>query len=106
MFLAGWWLCQYRQSVLSESQSEQWKVQRKELLSQLNSHSDLLVEREIEFELAKKKWIQMVEVVRRQLAEQTLLLEETETDLAQVRLRVSELEMALDLAHSKAMVKE
>jgi hypothetical protein len=33
-------------------------------------------------------------------------LKESERDLAKARLRLSELEMALDLAHSKAMVSQ
>jgi hypothetical protein len=74
MFLAGWSLCQYRHSLRSEYRFEQWKSQEKEWMSQLNHHSDLVVEKE--------------------------------TELAQARLRLSELEMALDLARSKAMVNQ
>ena len=74
MFLAGWSLSQYRYSLRSEYRLERWKSQVQEWQLQLESHSEMVVEKE--------------------------------TELAQARLRLSELEMALDLAHSKAMVSQ
>ena len=74
MFLAGWSLSQYRYSLRSEYRLERWKSQVKDWQLQLESHSEMVVEKE--------------------------------TELVQARLRLSELEMALDLAHSKAMVSQ
>ena len=74
MFLAGWSLSQYRYSLRSEYRLERWKSQEKDWQLQLESHSEMVVEKE--------------------------------TELAQARLRLSELEMALDYQMSKAMGKD
>jgi hypothetical protein len=84
-FLLGWWLSQYRYLSQSKSRLEQWKSQEKEWMLQLNSHSEMVVETEI------------------------LLVQEREQArlaMQKVMARQSELEMALDLARSKAMVQE
>ena len=85
MFLAGWSLSLYHYSqkekallLQSESQVREWKLQ-------LKSHSELVVETEIQ--LVKER-------------------EQARLAMQKVMLRQSELEMALDLAHSKAMAKE
>lgn len=85
MFLAGWWLSQYRYLAQSKSRLEQWELQSQEWKSQLKSHSEMVVETEIQ--LVKER-------------------EQARLAMQKVMLRQSELEMALDLAHSKAMAKE
>ena len=79
MFLLGWSLSRYHCSQQWQSQLLQWKSQEKDWQLQLESHSEMVVEREIELVQARSA-------------------------LEKARLRQSELEMALDLAHSKAMV--
>jgi hypothetical protein len=74
LFLLGWSLSKYRCSQLWQSQLLQWKSQEKDWQLQLESHSEMVVEKE--------------------------------TELAQARLRLSELEMVLDLAQAKAMVSQ
>jgi hypothetical protein len=85
LFLAGWSLSQYRYSLRSEYRSEQWKSQVKEWMLQLESHSEMVVETEI------------------QLVQER---EQARLAMQKAMLRQSELEMALDLARSKAMVQE
>lgn len=85
LFLAGWSLSQYRHSLQLKSQSEQWKAQVKEWKAQLKSHSELVVETEIQ--LVKER-------------------EQARLAMQKVMLRQSELEMALDLERAKAMVRE
>jgi hypothetical protein len=88
LFLAGWSLSQYH--YLSQSKSRllqwksrllQWKSQEKVWMAQLGRHSDLVVEKQTQ-------------------------LEQAHSALEKAMLRQSELEMALDLAHSKAMVTQ
>jgi KaiC/GvpD/RAD55 family RecA-like ATPase len=81
MFLAGWSLSQYRHSLRSEIHFQRWKSQMQEWQLQLDSHSEMLVE----------KHTQLVQA---------------HSALEKAMLRQSELEMALDLAHSKAMVSQ
>jgi hypothetical protein len=81
MFLAGWSLSQYRYLLRSEYRLERWKSQEKEWMLQLNHHSDLVVEKQTQ-------------------------LVQAHSALEKAMLRQSELEMALDLAHSKAMVSQ
>ena len=52
------------------------------------------------------QWKSQVQEWRLQLESHSEMVVEKETELAQARLRLSELEMALDLAHSKAMVSQ
>ena len=85
MFLAGWWLSQYRYLAQSKSRLQQWESQVKEWKLQLESHSELVVETEIQ--LVKER-------------------EQARLAMQRAMLRQSELEMALDLARSKAMAKE
>jgi DNA-binding transcriptional MerR regulator len=81
LFLAGWSLSQYRYLLQSKSHLEQSKSQVQEWMLQLNHHSDLVVEKETQ-------------------------LAQAHSALEKAMLRQSELEMALDLAHSKAMVQQ
>jgi hypothetical protein len=81
MFLAGWSLSQYRYSLRSEYRLERWKSQVKDWQLQLESHSEMVVEKQTQ-------------------------LEQAHSALEKAMLRQSELEMALDLAHSKAMVQQ
>jgi hypothetical protein len=81
LFLAGWSLSQYRYLLQSKSHLEQSKSQVQEWMLQLNHHSDLVVEKETQ-------------------------LAQAHSALEKAMLRQSELEMALDLAHSKAMVTQ
>ena len=83
LFLLGWWLSQYRYLSQSKSRLEQWKFLEQEWKSQLKSHSEMVVETEI------------------QLVQER---EQARLAMQKVLVRQSELEMALDLAHSKAMV--
>jgi hypothetical protein len=81
LFLAGWSLSQYRYLLQSKFRLEQSESQIREWMLQLNYHSDLVVERETQ-------------------------LAQAHSALEKAMLRQSELEMALDLAHSKAMVTQ
>ena len=81
LFLAGWSLSQYRYLLQSKSRLEQSESQVREWMLQLNHHSDLVVEKETQ-------------------------LAQAHSALEKAMLRQSELEMALDLAHSKAMVTQ
>jgi hypothetical protein len=83
MFLLGWSLSRYHCSRQWQSQLLQWKSQEKDWQLQLRRHSDLVVETEI------------------QLVQER---EQARLAMQKVMVRQSELEMALDLAHSKAMV--
>jgi hypothetical protein len=83
MFLAGWWLSQYRYLSQSQSRLEQWESQVQVWQLQLRHHSDLVVESQTQLELEQE---------RSRLA------------LEKAMLRQSELEMALDFERSKAMV--
>jgi hypothetical protein len=85
MFLAGWWLSQYRYLSQSKSRLEQWESQVREWKLQLNHHSDLVVESQTQLELER---------------------EQARLAIQKVTARQTELEMALDLARSKAMVSE
>jgi exonuclease VII large subunit len=81
LFLAGWSLSQYRYLSQSKSRLEQWESQVREWMLQLNHHSDLVVEKETQ-------------------------LAQAHSALEKAMLRQSELEMALDLERSKAMVQQ
>jgi hypothetical protein len=81
LFLAGWSLSQYHYLSQSKSRLLQWKSQEKVWMAQLGRHSDLVVEKQTQ-------------------------LEQAHSALEKAMLRQSELEMALDLAHSKAMVQQ
>ena len=81
MFLLGWWLSQYRYLLQSKSRLEQWESQAQAWKLQLNHHSDLVVESQTQ-------------------------LEQAHLALEKAMLRQSELEMALDLERSKAMVQQ
>jgi hypothetical protein len=82
MFLLGWWLSQYRYLSQSKFRLEQWKSQEKDWQLQLKSHSEMVVESET------------------QLVQER---EQARLAMQKVMARQSELEMALDLARSKAM---
>jgi hypothetical protein len=85
LFLAGWSLSQYRYLAQSKYRLEQWKSQEKDWQLQLKSHSEMVVESQTQLELER---------------------EQARLAMQKVMARQTELEMALDLAHSKAMVSQ
>ena len=95
MFLAGWWLSRYRYLSQSKSQEKEWQLQ-------LRHHSDLVVESETQLVEERRivremaKWVYL----------EKLKVQDSAMALQKAMLRQSELEMALDLAHSKAMVTQ
>jgi len=81
LFLAGWLLSLYHYSQKEKALLLQSESRVLELKLQLNHHSDLVAEKETQ-------------------------LEQAHSALEKAMLRQSDLEMALDLAHSKAMVSQ